>query len=131
MCGYIDIYMRTEVWLSHHGFKVDLCKDKSWDPGKLEVRYSLDFWAVIRVSVRSDSEAIELKALKDWLLLQVRLEGKVIMFVGKGMKPICVAIWFCSSNKLCWLTIWEVVDMMITFSYDISSALSLSLSSIQ
>lgn len=114
--------MRIELFLSHHGFTMDLCKDRNGVlPPKLEVRYSFDFWGLVvsrvcvRFDVESDSdvseEAMELKAFKDWLQPK---EGKV-RFVGKGMNPICVGIWSSSSNKLLSTIIWD-----ITSSYDLS-----------
>jgi len=109
--------------LSHHGFTLDLCKDRNWAPPKLEVRSSLDFWN--RVSVRFDGEScwdiaseegvMELKAFKeDWW----QPKGGKVRFVGKGKNPICVEIWSCSSNKLWWAMVWEVVDIT---SYDLFS----------
>lgn len=113
--------------MSHHGFTLNLCKDRNWAPRKLEVRSSLDFWAVVenRVSaVRFDTEscwditsdeegAMELKAFReDWW----QPKGGKVRFVGKEKKPICVGIWSCSSNKLWWTMGWEVVDIT---SYDL------------
>lgn len=113
--------------MSHHGFTLDLFKDRNWGPPKVGVRSSLDFWEVVenRVSDRFDVEscgdraneegAMELKPFKeDWW----QPKGGKVRFDGKGKKPICVGIWSCSSNKLWWTMLWEVVDIT---TYDLFS----------
>lgn len=110
--------------LSDHGFRVDLCKDRNWGPPKVEVRCSLDLWN--RVCVRFDVEescwdmgseegvVMELKAFKeDWW----QPKGGKVRFDEKGKKPICVGIWSCSSNKLWWPIVCEVVDITSSWSF--------------